>query len=122
MVRPQYGVSSVFTGTLAFALGLGLWPGVLAIVVGVVLGALPVGLLATWGPKTGMAQLPLARLPFGKTIGVPASIQWLSAVAWCGLVGLFGAEGAQLLFHVPFVAGVVIVLAVEGMVGFLGYE
>jgi NCS1 family nucleobase:cation symporter-1 len=119
---PNMELSTVFTGTLAFALGLGLWPGILAISIGVILGALPVALLATWGPKTGMAQLPLARLPFGKSIGVPAAIQWLSAIAWDGLVGLFGAEGAQLLFHVPFVVGATIVLALEGLVGFLGYE
>ena len=119
---PNMELSSVFTGTLAFTLGLGFWPGFVAIVIGVTLGALPVGVLATWGPKTGMGQLPLARLPFGKTISLPASIQWLSAVAWDGLVGLFGGEAAQLLFHVPFALGVLIVLALEGMVGYLGYE
>ena len=53
-------LSGVFTGTLAFTLGLGFWPGFVAIVIGVVLGAVPVGLLATLGPKTGMGQLPLA--------------------------------------------------------------
>ena len=90
--------------------------------IGVVLGAVPVGLLATLGPKTGMGQLPLARLPFGRSIALPAAVQWLSALAWDGLVGLFGAQGVQLLFHVPFAVGVLIVLALEGLVGFLGYE
>jgi len=51
---PNMELSGVFTGTLAFTLGLGLWPGVLAILIGVCLGALPVALLATLGPKTGM--------------------------------------------------------------------
>ncbi len=69
-----------------------------------------------------MAQLPLARLPFGKSISVPALVQWLSAVAWDALVGLFGGEAAQLLFHVPFAVGVLVVLRSEGLVGFLGYE
>ncbi len=119
---PNMELSGVFTGTLAFTLGLGFWPGLVAIVIGVVLGALPVGLLATWGPKTGMGQLPLARLPFGRSITLPATVQWLSALAWDGLVGLFGAQGVQLLFHVPFTVGVLIVLVLEGLVGFLGYE
>ena len=119
---PNMELSGVFTGTLAFTLGLGLWPGVLAILIGVCLGALPVALLATLGPKTGMGQLPLARLPFGKSIALPAAVQWLSAVAWDGLVGLFGAEGAQALFHVPFAVGVLMVLALEGLIGFAGYE
>ena len=87
---PNLELSAVFTGTLAVTLGLGFWPGLAAIVVGVVLGALPVAYLATWGPKTGMGQLPLARLPFGRTIAVPAAVQWLSSVAWDALVGLFG--------------------------------
>jgi NCS1 family nucleobase:cation symporter-1 len=119
---PNMELSGVFTGTLAFTLGLGFWPGFVAIVIGVVLGALPVGLLATFGPKTGMGQLPLARLPFGKSIALPAAVQWLSALAWDGLVGLFGAEGVQLMFPVPFAMGVLIVLALEGLVGYLGYE
>ncbi len=119
---PNLELSGIFTGTLAFTIGLGFWPGFVAIVVGVTLGALPVALLATWGPKTGMGQLPLARLPFGRTIALPAAVQWLSSVAWDALVGLFGAQAAQLLFHVPFVVGVLIVLAIEGIIGFLGYE
>ena len=119
---PNMELSGVFTGTLAFTLGLGLWPGLLAILLGVCLGAFPVAYLATWGPKTGMGQLPVARLPFGKCIALPAAVQWLSAIAWDGLVGLFGAEGAQALFHIPFALGVLVVLALEGLVGFVGYE
>jgi NCS1 family nucleobase:cation symporter-1 len=119
---PNMELSGVFTGTLAYTIGLGFWPGVVAIALGVVLGALPVALLATWGPKTGMAQLPLARLPFGRTIAVVAAVQWLTSVAWDALVGLFGAQAAQLLFHIPFVVGAIIVLAAEGVIGFLGYE
>jgi NCS1 family nucleobase:cation symporter-1 len=119
---PNMELSGVFTGTLAATLGLGLWSGLSAIVIGVVVGAIPVAALALWGPETGMAQLPLARLPFGKTITIPAMVQLLSAVAWDALVGLFGGEAAQILFHVPFAVGVIVVLAIEGLIGFLGYE
>ena len=119
---PNMELSGVFTGTLAVTLGLGLWTGLAAIILGVVLGSVPVAWLSLWGPKTGMAQLPLARLPFGKTIAIPALIQLVSAIAWDALVGLFGGEAAQILFHVPFALGVAIVLGLEGLVGFLGYE
>ena len=119
---PNMELSGVFTGTLAATLGLGLATGIAAIAVGVLLGAAPVAGLALWGPKTGMAQLPLARLPFGKSISLPALVQWISAVAWDALVGLFGGQAAQTLFHVPFAVGVLVVLALEGLVGFLGYE
>ncbi len=119
---PNMELSGVFTGTLAATLGLGLATGIAAIVVGVLLGAAPVAALSLWGPRTGMAQLPLARLPFGKSISVPALVQWISAVAWDALVGLFGGQAAQILFHVPFAVGVLVVLALEGLAGFLGYE
>jgi NCS1 family nucleobase:cation symporter-1 len=119
---PNMELSGVFTGTLAVTLGLGVAAGISAIVIGVLAGAAPVAALSLWGPRTGMAQLPLARLPFGRSITIPALVQWVSAVAWDALVGLFGGQAAQILFHVPFAAGVVVVLILEGVVGFLGYE
>ena len=105
---------------MVFGLGFGL--GLVAIVVGTIIGSLPVAILCTWGPKTGTAQVPLARLPFGKTIVLPGAVQWLSSIAWDALVGLFGGQAAQLLFHVPFWVGVAIVLVLEGAISVFGYE
>jgi NCS1 family nucleobase:cation symporter-1 len=119
---PNMELSGVFTGTLAVTLGLGFPLGLAAIVAGTVIGSLPVAVLCTWGPRTGVAQLPLARLPFGKSVVLPGTVQWLSSIAWDALVGLFGGEAAQLLFHVPFWAGAAIVLAIEGIVSVYEYE
>ena len=119
---PNMELSGVFTGTLAVVFGLGFGLGLVAIIVGTIIGSLPVAILCTWGPKTGTAQVPLARLPFGKTIVLPGTVQWLSSIAWDALVGLFGGEAAQLLFHVPFWLGVAIVLVLEGIVSVYGYE
>jgi nucleobase:cation symporter-1, NCS1 family len=119
---PNMELSGVFAGTLAVLFGLGFGLGLVAIVVGTIIGSLPVAILCTWGPKTGTAQVPLARLPFGKTIVLPGTVQWLSSIAWDALVGLFGGEAAQLLFHVPFWIGVAIVLLLEGAVSVYGYE
>ena len=119
---PNMELSGVFTGTLAVVLGLGFGLGLVAIVVGTIIGSLPVAILCTWGPRTGTAQVPLARLPFGKTIVLPGTVQWLSSIAWDALVGLFGGQAAQLLFHVPFWVGVAIVLLIEGAVSVYGYE
>jgi NCS1 family nucleobase:cation symporter-1 len=119
---PNMELSGVFTGTLAVAFGLGFGLGLAAIIIGTVIGALPVAILCTWGPRTGTAQVPLARLPFGKTIVLPGTVQWLSSIAWDALVGLFGGQAAALLFHVPFWAGVAIVLGIEGIVSVYGYE
>src|SRR5215217_6351685 len=114
---PQVNMTGVFTGALAIALGLGFWLGLLAMVIGTVVGSLVVGYLSTWGPRTGTAQLPNARMAFGGTTGVVAVIQWLSSIAWDGLVGLFGGEALAELLGIPFWLAVVIVLALQGVVG-----
>jgi nucleobase:cation symporter-1, NCS1 family len=119
---PNMVLAGVFAGTLAVVFGLGLGLGLVAIVLGTIIGSLPVAILCTWGPRTGTAQVPLARLPFGKTIVLPGTLQWLSAVAWDAICGLFGGQAAQLLFHVPFWLGAAIVLAIEGVVSVFGYE
>ena len=91
-------------------------------VIGTVLGSLPVAYLSTWGPRTGTGQLPASRMAFGATVMLPAVVQWLSSIAWDGLVGLFGGEALSVLLHMPFWVGVVIVLALQGIVGVFGYE
>ena len=65
---PNLVPAAFFLGTLAAAsfIGLGFWTSIAAIVVGNLVGSVLVGLLATMGPKTGMAQMPLARLAYGK--------------------------------------------------------
>ena len=119
---PQVNMTVLFTGTLAFTLGLGFWLGLLAMTVGTVLGCLVVAYLSTWGPRTGTAQLPNARMAFGSTVAVVAVIQWLSAIAWDGLVGIFGGEALAALLGIPFWVAVLIVLATLGVVGVFGYE
>lgn len=119
---PQVTMTGVFTGTLAITLGLGFWLGLLAMAIGTVIGSLAVAYLCTWGPRTGTAQLPNARMAFGPTVVLPAVLQWVSSVAWDGLVGLFGGEALAALLGIPFPAAVLIVLALQGAVGFFGYE
>lgn len=119
---PQVTMTGVFTGTLAVALGLGFWLGMLAMIIGTVLGSLAVAYLSTWGPRTGSGQLPISRMAFGGGVVIPAALQWLSSIAWDGLVGLFGGEALSVLLDIPFWAAVLIVLVLQGAVGFFGYE
>jgi NCS1 family nucleobase:cation symporter-1 len=119
---PQMNMTGVFTGSLAIVFGLGFWLGLLAMVIGTLLGSLPVAYLSTWGPRTGTGQLPASRMAFGSTVVLPAIVQWLSSIAWDGLVGLFGGEALSTLLHIPFWVGVLIVLALQGAVGIFGYE
>jgi nucleobase:cation symporter-1, NCS1 family len=117
---PNLVPAAFFIGVLALNLGFAL--GTLAIVAGTVLGALPVAVMCTWGPRTGLGQLPLARLQFGRTVFVPGLLMWGSTVAWDAINAIFGAAAIHLLLHVPFWIGLLIVLAMQGLLGFLGYE
>ncbi|MDT7754795.1 MAG: nucleobase:cation symporter, family [Mycobacterium sp.] len=119
---PQVNMTGVFTGALAITFGLGFWLGLLAMVIGTVLGSLVVGYLSTWGPRTGTAQLPSSRMAFGGGVVLPAALQWVSSIAWDALVGLFGGEALATLLGIPFWAAVLLVLGVQGVVGFFGYE
>jgi nucleobase:cation symporter-1, NCS1 family len=119
---PQVNITGAFTGTLAIVLGLGFWRGLLAMVIGSILGALIVAYLSTWGPRTGTGQLPNSRIAFGGFVVLPAALQWLSSIAWDALVGLFGGEALAVLFGIPFWIGVLLVLVLQGVVGFFGYE
>ena len=113
----------MFTGTLAIVLGLGFWLGLLAMVIGTVLGSLVVGYLSTWGPRTGTGQLPNSRMAFGGGVVLPAG----AAMAFVDRMGRAGrvcsaGEALAALLGIPFWVAVLIVLAVQGAVGFFGYE
>ncbi|MYR58699.1 cytosine permease, partial [Streptomyces sp. SID625] len=70
----------------------------------------------------GAAQLPLARLAFGRAVTVPGALQWLSSIAWDALIGLFGGDALARLCGWPFWAGVLVMMAGQGALGVLGYE
>lgn len=121
---PNLVPSAFFIGTLATAsyIGLGFWLGAVAIVLGTLLGGLLVAILCTWGPRTGVGQLPLARLPFGRTVILPGLLQWASCTAWDAINAIFGAEALNILIHVPFWLGLAVILILQGLVGLWGYE
>src|SRR3954454_18187209 len=122
---PNLVPAAFFIGTLVTAdfLKLGFLTSLLAIIVGNVLGSAIVGLLSTMGPKTGMAQLPLARLPFGKSIVLPGLLNWFSTIGWDGINSLFGALAITLLIPaVPFWLALVVIVACQGALGIFGYE
>ncbi len=121
---PNLVPAAFFLGTLAAAtfIGLGFWTALAAIVVGNFVGSILVGLLATMGPKTGMAQMPLARLAYGKSIVVPGLLNWLSCIGWDGINSVFGAAAISLLTGLPFVVSLIVIVICQGLLGILGYE
>ena len=122
---PNLVPAAFFIGTLVTLdfLKLGFATSILAIIVGNVLGSAFVGILSTMGPRTGMAQLPAARLPFGKSIVVPGLLNWISTIGWDGINSLFGAFAITLLIPaLPFPVALLIIVVCQGVLGIFGYE
>src|SRR4029078_5764013 len=94
---------------------------VLAIVVGNLVGSYFVALLSTMGPKLGLAQMPAARLPFGKSIVLPGLLNWLSTIGWDGINSVFGAIAITILVPaLPFWLAILIISAVQALLRILG--
>jgi NCS1 family nucleobase:cation symporter-1 len=119
MVPPTF-----FLGTLAAAdfIGLGFTAGLFAILLGNLIGATMTGLMATMGPKTGMPQLALGRLSFGKSNVVPAFLNFGMMVAWTAVDTFFGAAAFSLLTGLPFWVGAVAVIIPMAIIVTVGYE
>jgi NCS1 family nucleobase:cation symporter-1 len=122
---PNLVPAAFFIGTLVTLdfLKLGFVTSILAVVVGNVVGSFFVALLATMGPKLGLAQMPAARLPFGKSIVLPGLLNWLSTIGWDGINSVFGAIALTILIPgLPFVGALVVIVLAQGALGILGYE
>jgi nucleobase:cation symporter-1, NCS1 family len=121
---PNLVPAAFFVGTLASIVGLGWWSGVLAIIVGNLIGAALVGVLSAMGPRSGMAQIPAARLPFGKSIVVPGVVNWLSTIAWDAINAFFGAYAVEAITGgaIPFPVGLLLVIVLQAALSVIGYE
>ncbi|MEE8663717.1 MAG: cytosine permease [Acetobacter sp.] len=80
---PNLGPGGWVTGTLLISLGLDFRTGICAILLGNLIGALPVAFAAAVGPPTGLTQMEASRRALG-TLGVrpPAFLNWLYCVGW----------------------------------------
>jgi len=122
---PNLVPAAFFIGTLVTLdfLKLGFVTSLLAIVVGNLVGSYFVALLSTMGPKLGLAQMPAARLPFGKSIVVPGLLNWLSTIGWDGINSIFGAIAITILIPaLPFWGALLIIVLVQAGLGIVGYE
>ncbi|HEX3218509.1 MAG TPA: cytosine permease [Candidatus Limnocylindria bacterium] len=121
---PNLVPAAFFIGLLASAdfLQVGFLGGLIAIIIGNLLGSALVGWLSTMGPATGMAQMPLSRLAYGKSIVVPGLLNWLSCIGWDGINSVFGAAALSILTGLPFVVSLIIIVLCQGALGIIGYE
>jgi len=80
---PNLGPGGWVTGVLLVHLGLDLRWGVAAILLGNLLGALPVALAASIGPVTGLPQMEASRRALGRMgLRLPAFLNWIYCIGW----------------------------------------
>jgi NCS1 family nucleobase:cation symporter-1 len=121
---PNLVPAAFFIGLLAAApfLQVGFLTGLIAIIVGNLLGSMLVGLLAQMGPATGMAQMPLSRLAYGKSIVLPGLLNWISCIGWDGINSVFGAAALSILTGLDFLVSLVILVIFQAALGIIGHE
>ncbi|MDG6094936.1 cytosine permease [Acetobacter sp. AN02] len=105
---PNLGPGGWVTGALLVSLGLDFRTGVLAVLLGNIIGALPVALAAAVGPPTGLTQMEASRRALGTTgVHPPAFLNWIYCVGWdavnnvpaaAALIALVSLAGPSLPF------------------------
>ncbi|MBC7518737.1 MAG: cytosine permease [Microbacteriaceae bacterium] len=122
---PNLEFATVFVGVIAVAFfGLGFWQALLAIVVGAAAGSLTQGLLTTWGPREGLAQMVLSRTAFGYRGNIlPAALNTvLAGVGWFAVNSISGAFALATLTGMPKPLALVIIVAIILIVAFIGHD
>ena len=115
-------------GALLVGIGLDFRTGLLAILIGNVLGCLPVALNSMLGPRTGLTQIEISRFAFGRLgTRVPSWLNWCCAVGWdavnnvpsvlalLALAALFGLT-------VPFWIGLALLVAIQLAASMYGHH
>ncbi len=124
-VSPNMEFATIFVGVIAVLFfGLTFWQAVAAIVSATRSARISHGVLTSWGPERGLAQMVLSRRPFGYRGNLlPAGINAIVAgVGWFAVNAISGALALSALTgwngYLCLVIGVVLMLAVA----FLGYN
>jgi NCS1 family nucleobase:cation symporter-1 len=88
------------------------------------LGSITLGILSTSGPRYGVPQMVLSRRGFGYWGNVlPAGVNALVAgIGWFAVNSVSGALALNALTHMPEVLCLLIVVALQLAVAFLGYN
>jgi NCS1 family nucleobase:cation symporter-1 len=120
----QINPTTMFVGALGTAsfIGLGWEWGVVAIVLGNLVGSVTVAMLGVIGVRTGSPQLQQSREAFGRTVHFPAALTWITQIGFEALESIFAAEALKVLTGMSFYLGLAITFACMGIVSVIGYE
>lgn len=122
---PNLEFATIFVGVIAVAFfGLSFGNAMIALALGCALGALTQGILSTWGPREGLAQLVLSRTAFGYRGNIlPAALNTVMAgLGWFAVNSVSGALALSSLTGMPKVLALLIIVVIEVAVAFVGHN
>src|SRR5437588_897432 len=105
-------------------LGLSLWPSIIALALGNILGGLVLAWSAAMGPAAGYPQMFIGRRAFGRVGGyLPAALNWLSTAGWFTVNTILGSFAIQLLVPgLPFPVAAAILVVVQTLLVVYGHN
>jgi NCS1 family nucleobase:cation symporter-1 len=117
------GLPVWLVGALTIIFGLGFVDGVVAIIIGNIIGCALLALTASMGPEIGMPQLPFTRHSFGtRGAYLPALLNWVSSSGWYAVNSIVGALAIAHLTALPFWGSLLILTAAQMLLGVYGYN
>jgi NCS1 family nucleobase:cation symporter-1 len=117
------GLPVWLVGALTIIFGLGFVDGVVAIIIGNIIGCALLALTASMGPEIGMPQLPFTRHSFGtRGAYLPALLNWVSSSGWYAVNSIVGALAITRLTALPFWGSLLILTAAQMLLGVYGYN
>jgi NCS1 family nucleobase:cation symporter-1 len=122
---PNMEFATVAVGILSvLAFGLTFGQAVAALVLGTALGSVSLGVLSTWGPRDGLAQMVLSRTAFGfRGNLLPAGLNSLTAgIGWFAVNSISGALALNALTGLPRELCLILVVAAQLVVAFFGHN
>jgi len=122
---PNLEFATVFVGVIAVAFfGLPFWTAMAAIVVGNALGCVTHGVLSSWGPRDGVAQMVLGRTAFGTRGNIlPAALNTVMAgLGWFAVNSVSGALALSTLTGLAPWLSLLIIVVIEVGVAFIGHD
>lgn len=122
---PNLQFATVFVGIIAVAFfGLGFWQAVAALALGNALGAISQGVLSSWGPRDGVAQMVLGRTAFGTRGNIlPATLNSLTAgLGWFATNSVSGAFALSSLTAIPLWLSLIVIVVLGVAVAFVGHD
>jgi nucleobase:cation symporter-1, NCS1 family len=105
-------------------LGLSLWPSIIALALGNILGGLVLAWSAAMGPAAGYPQMFIGRRAFGRVGGyIPAALNWLSTAGWFTVNTILGSFAIQLLIPgTPFAVAAAVLVVVQTLLVIYGHN